>query len=251
MSATANYFFPAPDVCSLTDKDGTTILSIERDRLYSVIGVGSLVWERLATSEVGLTFDTIVSELNAQFIEVPRSQIEHDVEQILDGFMQKGLVRSLSAKQSTGSQLDHSRVITGVVFVSQVLARFLMKIRLNTLAAFCGLAAVNLLLKTVGFRSLYYMVKDWPASEVSAFPDAQQEVLDAVDKATTWYPKQAMCLQRSSVTTCLLRLRGVPAQMVIGCRKIPFKAHAWVELEGQVVNDKRQVQEYYSVMDRC
>jgi hypothetical protein len=246
MSATANYFFPSPDVCSVTDKDGTTILSIAGDRLYSVFGVGSLVWERIATCDSGITYDTIVSDLSAQFGEVPRSQIEHDVERLLEGFAEKGLVRSHRTQQS-----DHPLFITRVVFVLQLLADFLMKIRLNTLAAFCGLAAVNLLLKTVGFRSLYFMVKAWPVSNRIAAPEAEQAILDAVDKATTWYPKQAMCLQRSSVTTCLLRLRGVPAQMVIGCRKIPFKAHAWVEQNGRMINDKKQVQEYYSVMDRC
>ena len=67
----------------------------------------------------------------------------------------------------------------------------------------------------------------------------------------TWYPKQAMCLQRSAVTTCLLRSAGVQAEMIIGCQRLPFLAHAWVEVDGEVINDKAQVQLTHAVLDRC
>ncbi len=65
------------------------------------------------------------------------------------------------------------------------------------------------------------------------------------------YWKQALCLQRSAATACLLKRYGVPAQMVIGARQIPFKAHAWVEVDGRVVNDKLYMPEIYAVLDRC
>jgi hypothetical protein len=39
--------------------------------------------------------------------------------------------------------------------------------------------------------------------------------------------------------------------MVIGARQLPFKAHAWVEVAGLVVNDKSYVPETYAVLDRC
>src|SRR5882762_10012011 len=65
-----------------------------------------------------------------------------------------------------------------------------------------------------------------------------EQVCSAVDLACSWYPRQALCLQRSAALTCLLRAYGVPAQMVIGAQKFPFRAHAWVEVNGDVVNDK-------------
>jgi hypothetical protein len=39
--------------------------------------------------------------------------------------------------------------------------------------------------------------------------------------------------------------------MVIGARQIPFKAHAWVEVDGRVVNDKTYAAEIYAVLERC
>jgi hypothetical protein len=60
-----------------------------------------------------------------------------------------------------------------------------------------------------------------------------------------------LCLQRSAATTCLLRSHGVRALLVIGAQRIPFRAHAWVEVDGQVVNDKPYMHEIYAVLDRC
>jgi hypothetical protein len=37
---------------------------------------------------------------------------------------------------------------------------------------------------------------------------------------------------------------------VIGAQRIPFKAHAWVEVEGRVVNDKPYMSEMYAIVDR-
>ena len=73
----------------------------------------------------------------------------------------------------------------------------------------------------------------------------------AVNYAGVWYPKQALCLQRSFVTTYLLRKYGLSAHMVLGAQKLPFKAHAWVEVEGRAVNERSNVQATYAVWDRC
>jgi Transglutaminase-like superfamily len=78
-----------------------------------------------------------------------------------------------------------------------------------------------------------------------------QEVCQAVDFACIWYPTEVLCLQRSAAAACLLKRCGIPAQMVVGARLMPFKAHAWVEVGGGVVNDKSYVPEMYSVLDRC
>jgi hypothetical protein len=48
-----------------------------------------------------------------------------------------------------------------------------------------------------------------------------------------------------------LRRYGIPAQMMIGVQKIPFRAHAWVEVEGRIVNDKPYMRELYVVLDHC
>jgi hypothetical protein len=101
------------------------------------------------------------------------------------------------------------------------------------------------------FAALYEKVRACPVRRGGASCEDVERVCSAIDLACIWYWKEALCLQRSAATACLLRRRGVPAQMVIGAQQLPFKAHAWVEVEGRVVNDKPYMHEMYAVLDRC
>ena len=76
------------------------------------------------------------------------------------------------------------------------------------------------------------------------------ELCRALDIACIWYWKRVLCLQRSAAATCLLRRHGIPAQLVIGTQQIPFNAHAWVEVDGQVVTDRSYMREMYVVLER-
>jgi hypothetical protein len=98
---------------------------------------------------------------------------------------------------------------------------------------------------------MHRMVKDWKVIQRANQSEVIDRVCKAVNYACVWYPKQALCLQRSFVTTYLLRKRGVPAQMVLGAQKLPFKAHAWVEVDGRAINERSNVQATYAVWDRC
>ena len=51
--------------------------------------------------------------------------------------------------------------------------------------------------------------------------------------------------------TWLLRRHGHPAELVLGASIIPFGAHAWVELDGRVINDNENVvRARYTVLER-
>lgn len=124
-------------------------------------------------------------------------------------------------------------------------------IRTSTVVAFFGLMVAEIIMKVGGFRRLHETVKRWPVGRNRTDdPELIKALCAAVDRAGRYYPKHALCLQRSAVGTCLLRAEGVAAQMVIGCRKIPFKGHAWIEVNGHVVNDNPKVQAFYKVLDR-
>lgn len=101
------------------------------------------------------------------------------------------------------------------------------------------------------FSALYEKVRNYPLRKKAASPQVVDKICSAVDMACIWYWKEALCLQRSAATACLLREYGIPAQLVIGAQQIPFKAHAWVEVEGMVVNDKPYMHDMYAVLDRC
>jgi hypothetical protein len=76
------------------------------------------------------------------------------------------------------------------------------------------------------------------------------ELCRALDVACIWYWKRVLCLQRSAAATCLLRRHGIAAQLVIGTQQVPFNAHAWVEVDGQVVTDRPYMREMYVELER-
>jgi Transglutaminase-like superfamily len=101
------------------------------------------------------------------------------------------------------------------------------------------------------FARLYQKVRECPVAIGTFGPDVTERVTTAINLASIWYWREVLCLQRSAATTCLLRRHGVAAQLVIGAQRLPFKAHAWVEVQGLVVNDRPYVPEIYQVLDRC
>jgi len=113
------------------------------------------------------------------------------------------------------------------------------------------LLAYDILSALCRFQTIYSMVRGWKVKSKSGGSDIIDQVSMAVNYACIWYPKQALCLQRSFVTAYLLRRRGVTAEMVLGAQKLPFKAHAWVEVDGKAVNERSNVQATYAVWDRC
>jgi len=119
------------------------------------------------------------------------------------------------------------------------------------LKAYLKLIHFDLYLARGNFAALHAKVRTYPVTARTPGPNAIERINSAVDMACIWYWKEALCLQRSAATACLLKKNGVPAQMVIGAQQMPFKAHAWVEVHGVVVNDKPYTPEMYAVLDRC
>jgi hypothetical protein len=117
--------------------------------------------------------------------------------------------------------------------------------------AYSKLISFDLYAAHGNFSRLYEKVRNYPVRKSTPGPEAIETICSAVDRACIWYWKEALCLQRSAATTCLLRQYGIAAQLVIGAQQMPFKAHAWVEVDGRVVNDKPYTREMYSVLDRC
>jgi hypothetical protein len=122
---------------------------------------------------------------------------------------------------------------------------------LLALKAYWKLIHFDLYLARGNFAALHDKVRKYPVAEQLAAPHAVEQICSAVDMACIWYWKEVLCLQRSAATACLLKQYGVLAQMVIGAQQMPFKAHAWVEVNGRVVNDKPYTPEIYAVLDRC
>ena len=119
------------------------------------------------------------------------------------------------------------------------------------LQAFFELIRFDLYLARGDFSALYSRVRNCPLRTPVESTLREAEISSAVDLACIWYWKEALCLQRSAATACLMKRYGVPAQLVIGVQQMPFRAHAWVEVNGRVVNDKPYMRDIYAVLESC
>jgi hypothetical protein len=101
------------------------------------------------------------------------------------------------------------------------------------------------------FPGLLKRVRDHPARRRISHQISPAKICSAIDLIAIFHHREIQCLQRSAATTCLLRDYGFPARMLIGARTLPFRAHAWVEVAGAVVNDKVSTCSAYEVLERC
>jgi hypothetical protein len=251
-------------------KDGSILLSVADDSICKLNGVGALTWMVLEDHAAGVTVEDVVQELSAQFnainaegrlrYDVSREQLWSDTERFLKQLEVMHLVKR--ATDSSGQEFYYiSPGVSGTTASTAPVAATAPKefspqndiqpLKRETLSAFVGLLAFDLLLKFRGFQSLIEKVEHWPTAEPRTTDlETCRHVRAMVDRAQMYYPKKAMCLQHSAVVTCLLRRRGVAAVMVLAAQPFPPKAHAWVEVDGRVVNDFTAVQRTYQVMRR-
>lgn len=115
--------------------------------------------------------------------------------------------------------------------------------------ALFGLLTFDLLGFNRSFSRMHQFVSNWRLAPRAMPSNEIDRICEAVNCACVWYPKRVRCLQRSAVTTCLLRSSGIPAQMVIGAQNLPLRAHAWTEIEGRAINERRDVRRIYGFLD--
>ena len=121
-----------------------------------------------------------------------------------------------------------------------------------TVKSYLLLIRVQIVLKRYGFKRLHDTVRELQTEDI---PESKripcESLCHAIDLACVFYPKTVFCLQRSAAAILLLRPHGWPAELVTGCALGILENHAWVEVNGQIVNDKPYMHEMYEVLDRC
>jgi hypothetical protein len=114
------------------------------------------------------------------------------------------------------------------------------------------LIKIEWLMHSANLQSVHVLLcRSEVAASRSRSGPSVEDLCHAVDLACVFYPKGVLCLQRSAATTLILRRYGHKAEFVIGAQILPFKSHAWVEIDGAVVNDKPYMLEIYQVLERC
>ncbi|SRR6266571_956744 len=94
------------------------------------------------------------------------------------------------------------------------------------------------------FQTLYAKVRRWKVASQAANENTLVRICRAINYACVCYPKLVQCQQRAFATTYLLRRNGIAAELVLGAQKLPFKAHAWVEVAGEIINERSDTRGY-------
>ncbi|HTP35281.1 MAG TPA: lasso peptide biosynthesis B2 protein [Candidatus Acidoferrales bacterium] len=104
------------------------------------------------------------------------------------------------------------------------------------LRALWEFARYDIVLRLFGFAYVQRQVRNCSRAPKPSCPDLAREFCDAIELATCLYWKPVLCLQRSVCAVRLLRKSGASAKLVVGYRPAPFFSHAWVEVDGKIVN---------------
>jgi hypothetical protein len=241
---------PSDSVREIQTEDGSALLDIRQGLCLSMNQVGLRIWNLLRQ---GCSLEQVRTSLCIDFPDIAPDEIRSDLDDYITELGHKGLLIGSDNGFRKAKELS-----TPLALVQRWLncvhshpkpnanvARFLLA------KAFLGLLTFDLLRLGRKFALIHRFVHDWQVASRLTSVDAVEHVCRAINYACIWYPKHVLCLQRSTVTTCLLRSCGIPAQMVIGAQKCPFEAHAWTEIDGQPINERRDVTHLYLVWDRC
>jgi hypothetical protein len=231
----------------IENSDGAVLLDIAHGTCLSMTPVGARIWQLLNANH---SFYQTLDSLGAQFPDVPQQQLCDDLRAFLTDLQKNNLLRpAISSEQPF--------LIDRLVLWINKKCRSKNRKSISSLPRFLfWKALVSLFLYDVlgfgqNFPRINFFIKHFGVSQHLPSSETVTRVCQALNYACVWYPKRVLCLQRSAVLTCLLRSRGVTAQMVVGAQKFPFKAHAWTEVNGQSINERNDVQSTYLIWERC
>lgn len=241
-------YAPSFTVRTITTQYGDALLDYESGICINLTVVASEIWQLL---NLNWQFAEIVDWLATEF-NAPREQIHSDATDFISVLRWQGL---LVSEQLRGNENQTSNIfVTWVLkihyYATRKSARTRKRPRFLFLQALAGLCLFDVLRFSKSLRTMARFVQHWEISRRIAPEDTVSAVSQALDYACLWYPKRARCLQRSVVRTCLLRNYGLPAQMVLGAQPLPFKAHAWTEVLGAPIHERRDVQKAYLTWDK-
>ncbi|PWV95959.1 transglutaminase superfamily protein [Paenibacillus cellulosilyticus] len=115
---------------------------------------------------------------------------------------------------------------------------------IQALHVLTALISFHMQLRLFGFQRLFktYIQKyEIREERTSITEDEIQQIEDwmaLIDRTCTSVPFDAQCMHRSFLAYRFVRSRfRVPVNLVIGVRKFPFYAHAWLMLRGKNFNE--------------
>jgi Transglutaminase-like superfamily/Coenzyme PQQ synthesis protein D (PqqD) len=251
-------------------RDGCLLLWLEGNVLFSLNESALVIWAEMERNPKGTSREQLVEYLDKYYIgcDVSKIRLRLDVTELIDHLSKRGFLTQVNVNggpprykikedvfrtaarvlEDAGQGFDSAMAYRP----SKAPAVGRVQAITDSCLAFTAFLAYEVFLRLRGFGRLCVLVERWPLAKRRRWTATRvRQICAGIDRARLWYPKKIQCLQHSAVVTCLLRLQGVPAQMVFAAARKPFYAHAWCEVEGTVVNDEQSVRERYSTFTRC
>jgi hypothetical protein len=234
------YLTPSPD--------GGVLLDLNNDQLLKLNPVGVEMWTALVS---GRERAEITAEVARRY-GVTEERVASDLARLLKAAAALGLTSdcllvTAESRPVSNPQRDLNGQLSYPWYAQDANVKRPKPERLVVVRALLELGVFDFILSCRSFRTLCQRVQNWPLNHSSACnkSDLIAKTCAAVEEACVWYPKKALCLQRSAALTCMLRSHGIAARMIVGSRAMPMIAHAWVEVDGIAVNDFARVRHLY------
>jgi hypothetical protein len=251
---TQQYFAIAPTVRAAGSEDGIVLLDLAAGTYHSLNPVGSRVWQHLAR---GRSRSEVLGRLTDLF-DAPSAKIEADVHALLSQLARLGMLVPSQERPAAAAAIappvaamhpaayprsGPSRPSDAPAPSFGADAWWLAR----SLLAFAYMDVLTRLRRFPGVRRA--VIAAQPLAPRPRSP-LLWRIVAAVERAASFYYKRRWCLQRSAACAYLLRRSGFAVQWVLGAQILPFIAHAWVELDGEVVNDDPKLTAGFTVLDR-
>jgi len=110
------------------------------------------------------------------------------------------------------------------------------------LKAYITLIKVDSILKFFGFDHLINFIKNKYRRRKIYLTNLTKEedikdITFSLNKACFYYLHRVKCLEWAAAFVLLSLEKGINSKLVIGVQNNPFNAHAWVEIDGKVIED--------------
>jgi hypothetical protein len=210
-------FRPSADV-RYADVDGLIVMLDLRSETYKVLDdVASRLWS-VVTGDVdqGSEFQALTEQY-----DIDQANLTAELMAFVQSCFAGGLLEAPSAGEPRPAAVRRLPLRTGL------------------LGALSCLIITRAMLKRLGLRETYARYAGIATSRVAC--SIQAAVTSFVRAENFFVVRRAPddCLLRSLAFYRFLRSAGLPAEHVIGVRRVPFQAHAWVECGGVPVLDDR------------
>lgn len=235
-----------PCVLFVETPSGAVLMDVDGDRFVALSTISAFIWRKLAD---GRTRAELIDEI-AVATGVARDLSERVLTSQLDKWEKSQLVniesksKALPSPKRLRKTLRHEMwrtETTAALSPSLMLSLYFSELRYRRLITRVGLAGTLTFLQTQSGGA---------ALSRSRIIDRTLGSYHALRRLFRQGEQARDCLFRSLALATVLRRQGVDAELCIAIVDIPFASHAWVEVDGFVLNETEVKCQRYRAIGR-